>query len=61
MKLRQVVRKYNRIKMKKILLIVGGIILLAVVALPVLRSQTKKHSPEALVTFNSNGFYMQLN
>lgn len=47
--------------MKKILLIVGGIILLAVVALPVLRSQTKKHSPEAVVTFNTNGFDMQVN
>lgn len=42
--------------MKKILKIVLGLVLLAAIALPLLRMYTKSHSPEATTQLNNEGF-----
>lgn len=46
--------------MKKVLIIIGVIVLAVVVALPILRSQTKKHSPEAVATTTANGLDIEV-
>ena len=46
--------------MKKIFIIIGAIVLVAAVALPVLRSQTKKHSPEAVASTTANGLDIEV-
>ncbi len=47
--------------MKRILIVLAGIVALLVVAFFVLRSVTKSNSPEAVAQFDQNGFTVQVN
>jgi hypothetical protein len=46
--------------MKKVLMIIGAVVILAAIALPILRSQTKKHSPEAVASTTANGLDIEV-